>query len=98
MNCTTRAKNDYKFGFCLIDIQKNLKLSLDRSGHQGLVSLLGALIASGINTDEDIKAEVAAISGDHYDDYVTAVLDEYAYAANPLWFQGEDGQYILNHH
>lgn len=91
------AKPTFQFGFHLIKLQRQLKTALDCSGHQGLVSLIGALIGSGITTDEDIKVEVAAISGDHYDDYVTAALDEYAYATEPLWFQGENGQYILNH-
>lgn len=90
------AELTFEFGFDLIKMQSELKALLDRSGKQGLVNLIRALIASGIDTLEGIEDGVAAIGGEHYYGYIESLLHEVEAAPKWLWFH--DGtRYVLQH-
>jgi hypothetical protein len=92
-NCCPEV--EHSIGFCLLYRKQTLKLDFDAGGIPAMESVIAALIASGINTEEDILDEISDITGLHNEDRVRMVLME---GENLLWFKSDNGTFLpLSH-
>jgi len=82
------------FGFQILARKMRLKLDLDAQGHEGLVSLIIACIASGINWDYAINEEVCGVTGQHLDEQISLILEE---GRDVYWHKSRDGTFGLMH-
>lgn len=79
------------FGFELLERKRALKTQLDKRGTAGLISLVKALVWSGVQTRPEIEARVEGITGDH----VEATLDQVlTWGADLHWQSHADEGYF----
>lgn len=84
----------HSFGFRILARKQQLKLDLDAQGTSGLKSLIAACIASGIETRDQISAEISDITGAHCLDHVITLLNE---GENIHWCRCDDNYAPLPH-
>lgn len=84
----------HSLGFTLLAHRQKLKLDLDAGGVRALASLVQALIASGIVTEEEILDEVCGITGTHCEERVAVMLLE---GIDSHWHSNRDGSYSPLH-
>lgn len=77
-------------GFRILGKRQQVKLALDASGHEGMISLAQALMKSGKCETEEIVAEVVSITGDHAEKLIRMILME---GENIHWCKDWDGNH-----
>jgi hypothetical protein len=97
MTIDTNVASGDRQGFDFLRRKRALQQDFETSGVPGLASFVRACIASGINHEDDIAAEVEDLVGPYYDTAVRQMLGKYGrmYGIRRLWDHVPERRYTL---
>lgn len=90
---TDRTEVPHSLGFRILARKQQLKLDFDAGGLPLMEDFIDALIASGVDTEEDILDHVCEITGPTGEGRAQNVLNE---CENIHWVRCADGRYALS--
>ena len=90
LNPAEPALVPYDLGFCFLARKQQLKLDFDAGGPPLMAQLIGALIASGFDTEDEIIDQISDITGPHCEAGVANTLME---GENVRWLKCANGHF-----